>query len=455
MTQISCIECKSKILETGAIRCPTCGAEISNTDNSSQSSGFSLETFTSSLSNKEFRWLFLSNTFSFLAMNTHMMVRSWLVIELPEFNMLFTTIDNPNFAPLALVIALMSFSLPMISTSFIGGLLADRLSKKLLIMLSISGNVIMAFIVASLDYFGVIAYWHLIVLGMGQGTMMAFSMPSTQAMISDVIPDSKLMNAISSISAARNFTRILGPFFAGILIATIETSGTFLVVAFSYAAALASIMMINIKAKTSNKKPTAMSEDFKETFSYISSHKVLPSILFMTFIPVLFGFSLWPILAAWGKEVLSIGPVGLGWLNAAQGVGAVIASLILAALTLSRRGRVILIICLVWGIALSIFANTKTMLSAIIVLVLIGALSGIFLALNTTLLQTYTSHHMRGRIMSISMMMWGIMPLSAVPFGIIATTTGSTPLSLTISGILLFICISIFWLIKPSFSKIE
>ena len=133
MAQISCIECKSKILETGAIRCPTCGAEISNTDNSGKSSGFSLETFTSSLSNKEFRWLFLSNTFSFLAMNTHMMVRSWLVIELPEFNMLFTTIDNPNFAPLALVIALMSFSLPMISTSFIGGLLADRLSRKLLI----------------------------------------------------------------------------------------------------------------------------------------------------------------------------------------------------------------------------------------------------------------------------------------------------------------------------------
>tara|TARA_B100000745_G_C19888397_1_gene296933 strand:- start:121 stop:336 length:216 start_codon:yes stop_codon:yes gene_type:complete len=71
------------------------------------------------------------------------------------------------------------------------------------------------------------------------------------------------------------------------------------------------------------------------------------------------------------------------------------------------------------------------------------------------MLQTYTSHHMRGRIMSISMMMWGIMPLSAVPFGIIATTTGSTPLSLTISGILLFICISLFWLIKPSFSKID
>ena len=417
--------------------------------------GFSLQTFASSLSNKEFRWLFLSNTFSFLAMNTHMMVRSWLVIELPEFDMLFTTIDNPNFAPLALVIALMSFSLPMISTSFIGGLLADRLSRKRLIIFSISGNVIMAFIVASLDYFGVIAYWHLIVLGMGQGTMMAFSMPSTQAMISDVIPDHNLMNAISTISAARNFTRILGPFFAGLLIATIETSGTFLVVAFSYLAALASIMMINIKVKTPDKKPTAMSEDFKETFSYISSHKILPSMLFMTFIPVLFGFSLWPILAAWGKEVLDIGPVGLGWLNAAQGVGAVIASLILAALTLSRRGRVILIICLVWGITLSIFANTKTMLSAIIMLILIGALSGIFLALNTTMLQTYTSHHMRGRIMSISMMMWGIMPLSAVPFGIIATTTGSTPLSLTISGILLFICISLFWLIKPSFSKID
>lgn len=170
---------------------------------------------------------------------------------------------------------------------------------------------------------------------------------------------------------------------------------------------------------------------------------------------MLFGFSLWPLLPAWGKEVLSIGPEGLGWLNGAQGIGAVIGSLILAALTLKKRGRVMLLICLIWGLILAIFAYTNTMPSALAMLILIGALSGIFLALNTTLLQTYTSHDMRGRVMSISMMMWGIMPLSAVPFGIIATTTGSTPLSLGLSGVLLVICTSVFWIYKPSFTKID
>ena len=100
-----------------------------------------------------------------------------------------------------------------------------------------------------------------------------------------------------------------------------------------------------------------------------------------------------------------------------------------------------------WGKVISV-----AVMAAII---LIGALSGIFLALNTTLLQTYTSHEMRGRVKSISMMMWGIMPLSAVPFGIIATTTGSTPLSLGLSGVLLVICTSVFWIYIPSFTKID
>ena len=333
-----------------------------------------------------------------------------LVLELPEFNIIFTTIVNPDFAPLALVIALMSFSLPIILTSFIGGLLADRMSRKLLIMLAISGNVIMALTVASLDYFELIEYWHLIVLGMGQGAMMAFTMPSQQAMISDVIPDRNLMNAISTISAARNFTRIIGPIMAGFLIAWIETHGAFLVVAACYGAAFLSISIINVQRRPSSKQPTKMSEDFKATFSYVAGHQVLPAMLF---------------------------------------------SLILAALTLKKRGRVMLLICLIWGLILAVFAYTNTMPSALAMLILIGALSGIFLALNTTLLQTYTSHDMRGRVMSISMMMWGIMPLSAVPFGIIATTTGSTPLSLGLSGVLLVICTSVFWIYKPSFTKID
>ena len=455
MIESNCIQCKTQFDKTELNQCPNCGNPTLDSESPTQTTGFSLEKFTSSLSNKQFQWLWLSNTFSFLAMNTHMTIRSWLVLELPEFNIIFTTIVNPDFAPLALVIALMSFSLPIILTSFIGGLLADRMSRKLLIMLAISGNVIMALTVASLDYFELIEYWHLIVLGMGQGAMMAFTMPSQQAMISDVIPDRNLMNAISTISAARNFTRIIGPIMAGFLIAWIETHGAFLVVAACYGAAFLSISIINVQRRPSSKQPTKMSEDFKATFSYVAGHQVLPAMLFMTFIPVLFGFSLWPLLPAWGKEVLSIGPEGLGWLNGAQGIGAVIGSLILAALTLKKRGRVMLLICLIWGLILAVFAYTNTMPSALAMLILIGALSGIFLALNTTLLQTYTSHDMRGRVMSISMMMWGIMPLSAVPFGIIATTTGSTPLSLGLSGILLVICTSVFWIYKPSFTKID
>ena len=84
MIESNCIECQTQFNKTELNRCPNCGKSTTDSEPNSKSTGFSLDQFTSSLSNKQFQWLWLSNTFSFLAMNTHMTIRSWLVLELPE-----------------------------------------------------------------------------------------------------------------------------------------------------------------------------------------------------------------------------------------------------------------------------------------------------------------------------------------------------------------------------------
>ena len=121
---------------------------------------------------------------------------------------------------------------------------------------------------------------------------------------------------------------------------------------------------------------------------------------------------------------------------------------------LSRRGLVLLVICVVWGISLTGLALSVEFVLAVIFLLLVGLLSSLYMSLNMTLSQIYASPEMRGRVMSISMMTFGVMPIAAVPFGQLAERVG-TPLSLTLSGLILTVLTLIFAFAYPHFRKIE
>ena len=103
---------------------------------------------------------------------------------------------------------------------------------------------------------------------------------------------------------------------------------------------------------------------------------------------------------------------------------------------------------------LAVFARTVSFAQALPILVLVGLLSAIFMSLRSTLLQSYSSAEMRGRVVSIGMMSWGLMPLGAVPFGIIAAAY-DTAFALMLSGILLAVSTVIFWVLYPSFRRVE
>ena len=87
-------------------------------------------------------------------------------------------------------------------------------------------------------------------------------------------------------------------------------------------------------------------------------------------------------------------------------------------------------------------------------LVLVGLMGAIFMSLRTTMLQSYATPEMRGRVVSIGMMSWGLMPLGAVPFGIIAAAV-DTAFALMLSGILLSVATLLFWILNPSFRRVE
>ena len=395
-----------------------------------------------SLQYRDYRWLWLSSFTSFMAMGMLMITQGWVVLRLE------------NDSPLALSLVMASFAVPIIFVSLIGGALADRIPRKQMMVLASCGSAIFAFAVATLDMTGLIVFWHLLVTSLLSGSMMAFNMPSRQAIISDIVPEHKLMNAIALSNSGMGVSRILGPAMAGVLIVYIGTDGVFYLIGGMYILSALTLLGIDAGKTGRARSGNGMAGDIKEGLLYAVHNPTIKGLIVMVFIPVLFGMSYYALLPSWAREALDAQSDSLGMLMMVMGVGALIGTLLLASLrNFRRRGLLLLACCVAWGAGLAVFSQSTSYAVAIPLLLFIGLVSSVFMSLNMTLLQLNASPEMRGRVMSIAMMSFGVFPLSSVPFGIVAERVG-TPDALLLSGLLLVAFTVAFAFVYPRFRRI-
>ena len=195
--------------------------------------------------------------------------------------------------------------------------------------------------------------------------------------------------------------------------------------------------------------------DILAGLSYAKSSSPLLGLIIMAFIPILFGMSLYALMPAWARETLDVQSDNLGVLYAVMGIGALIGSLGLASIPrFNRRGLLLLSSCVVWGIVLAVVAKMGSYNVVMPMLLFLGLVSSMFMSLNMTLVQTYASPEMRGRMMSIVMMTFGAMPLSVLPLGALAERIGSAN-ALFASGIMLAVFTVGFAIVYPAFLKIK
>ncbi len=392
---------------------------------------------------KDFRWLWLGTFISFTAVTMLQITRGWLVLIL--------TGDSP----FALSIVMMSFALPLTFASLLGGVLADRVARRRMIIISQAGNTLLTFLLALLDFTGVIRFWHLIIIGFANGTMAAFNMPSRQAITSDIVPGNVLMNAISLNSAGMNMSRIIGPAVAGVLIIYLDTSGVFFLIAGIQAISVMCTAMIQTGREATGKPGKSMTGEIAEGFRYARRDPTILGLLIMALVPALFGFPYIALLPAWAREALNAQSDGLGWLMMSMGAGSVAGTVILASIRqMKKRGDILVANGFIWGLSLLVFSQCQEYSTALPSVFLVGLISAVFMSLNMTLIQTYSSNEMRGRMVSMAMMTFGIMPLSAVPFGAFAEYIG-TASSLSIGGVLLCIFVAVFFSVYSRFRKVE
>lgn len=365
-------------------------------------------------------------------------------------------VELRDASPFALALVMVTFAVPSTVSSLIGGALADRFPKKYLIITSQTGNFLMTLLLGLLNLSGYIEFWHVLAVGVVNGTMMGINMPSRAAIISDIVPERSLMNAISLNNSGMNLTRIIGPAVAGFLILLIGTSGVFLLVSGIYVLAVASMMVVKVPAPSSKPSRKGVIGDIKEGFAYAMGNPKLLSLVVIVLIATLFGFSYWSLLPAWAVEALNVEADGLGILMTIMGVGALVGTLGLAGMSNTKnKGMILLVSVFVWGIALAAFSMVTSYTVAIPFLLTIGAVSSIFMSMNMTLMQTMAAPQMRGRMMSLNMMTFGLMPVSSLPLGALAEWRNSTADALFLSGILLTVATIIFVFAYPPFRKLE
>ena len=404
-----------------------------------------------SLKNHDYLYLWIGMVGSAFAMNMQLVAQGWLVYEM--------TVSAVNLAWVT-----MAFTLPQILFSLVGGVRADRLRKRPVIlwcqMLNGVATLVMAFIVIS----GNVTLWDFIWVGFFNGTVLALSMPARTAFIPEIVGDALMFNAMALNTASWNLARILGPALAGFMIAIFAGGDTsseygvglvYFVLSGLYFVSSFTVLFMKHRGEPLHDGEKSPARDIQDGFKYVIHSPIVGGLILLSIMPFLFGLPVNTLLPAFNTDVLMGGPDDLGFLMAAMGVGAIAGSLTLAKLgELRRKGFWLLASCVGWGISVALLGVSDTSFWAMLNVGVVGFISALNMSMNRSLVQLEVSPEMRGRIMSIDMMSHGLMPLGLLPISFVAERW-SVQTGLAVSGVVLVAVTVALWLVLHRVRRID
>lgn len=397
-----------------------------------KTSGFA--TTFKSLSTPEFRVLWIGMFFNVASMQINIVARSWLAYDLSK-------------SALILGIVALARGLPQIIFSPLGGVFADRFDKRKVLIVSQSTLCVLALVNAVLVHTGVIQIWHLVAIGLVQGMVFPFTMPTRQALIPQLVHSDDLPNALALDSAGRNFNRVIAPSIAGLLVAWHPTIA-FYTIAVLYLISALSLTRLPSTPTTADPSRTAW-QQMIVGFRYMIGRRRLMILISMAFLAVVLGMPFQQMLAVFQATVLNVGPEKLGFMYAAVGAGALVGSLAIAYRSNDpRRRQYQLVAGVCFGIFLIPFALSHNLYLSLGMLVLLGFASETFMTINRMMVLLNTEPKLYGRVMGTYSMTFALMPIATLPMGALVDAIGA-PKTIAGAGILLTIAILIASLILP------
>ncbi len=355
----------------------------------------------SSLKHKYFRLFWITQAVSLIGSWMYFLTRNWLVLELT---------DSPFWLGIISGITLS----PVIFLSLPAGVLADRIDKRYLLIITQIAAMVLAFVITYLTYNDLVTINHVLIISLCFGIVNAVEGPSRQSYIVELVGRKDLLNAIALNSSIFNGARMLGPAIAGVLISFVGISGVFLINAISFVGVVIALFFIKSEFKVREKKNSAF-QDFVEGFKYIWNHKLVFNLMLIVATFSLFGMSYAVLLPYFAKHILNGGSRELGYLMGVNGIGALLGALGLAAFShIEKRGRWVLVSAFIFTIGLWFFSFSKNFYFSLIPLPFVGFSMVFLVATANTILQTLVKDNVRGRVMSFfTFMFLGVAPIGS------------------------------------------
>ncbi len=283
----------------------------------------------------------------------------------------------------------------------LGGIVADRWDRRLVMMWIQIVSLVTAFILGILASLHMIQAWHIFILGAITTTAWAFEQPVRQSLIPKLVSREDLVNALALNSITWQGAGLLGPSLVGLLVDRVGIDGCFYINAVSYFAIIWALLRMNIPPQEAIGR-VGMTQSFFDGLRYIRHQKLILILLIGSSFVSVFGRSYIILLPVFAKEVFHVGASGLGFISAAPGLGTIIGALTLAALgRVKVRRRAFVSILVGSATALFIFAAAVSFELSFSTLVVVGALGTIFDTLLNTLIQLTVADTYRGRVMGV------------------------------------------------------
>ncbi|HUD55801.1 MAG TPA: MFS transporter [Terracidiphilus sp.] len=309
-------------------------------------------------------------------------------------------------------------SIPFLIFTLFGGVIADRVDKRRLLLVTQTVMMLLAFLLAGLAWFKVITVWEVAAIAFMNGVAMSMNAPSYQAMVPRLVKREDLTNAIALNSAQFNMSRILGPTLGGYAMAIFGVAGNFFLNGVSFLAVLWALTHI----KYPDEKPArheSMWDSLRGGFAYLHENKQMLILIWMTVAASLFGIPFLTFIPYFAKVQLNAGESGLGWLLAASGFGAVLGAMTVAIAGMIRhRGRVLTVAGVIFFLAIIGFSESRSFALSECLAFFEGYCGIMMISCFNVSIQHLSSDEMRGRVMSIyATSFLGLPPLGALLAG--------------------------------------
>jgi MFS family permease len=337
-----------------------------------------------------------------------------------------------------------------------GGVIADRISRRKLLLLTQTSMMVLAFVLTALTFSGRVQPWHIIVLAFFLGIANAFDAPARQSFVLEMVEREDLTNAIALNSLMFNTATAIGPAVAGITYALFGPGWCFAINGLSFIAVIIALSLMRLEPMMPAAQRNSVLHDLKEGFRYVAAQNIIRVIILNLGIVSLFGLGFSTLTPAWAVQVLGGDSTTNGYLQSARGFGALVSALMIASLgRFKTKGRLWTVGSFTMPLVLLIFSTTRYLPLSLLVLLCVGWSLMVLMNMSNALVQTQVADHLRGRVMGIyTLTFFGFMPVGSLVNGTLATKIGA-PLTLVINASVLLLVAGVIWWRVPKLRQME